>query len=112
MSWLETFIKLSPATAQTIRAPEIPVQFTVDQITTAATKVLNSHLLDYTSADISPVARLHTPMPFRSSNSHFRSAVMLEPGRAFGLADDLVSPALDKFCSSNHLASERLIYDR
>ena len=83
-----------------MRAPERPDAISLDHIAEAATGLGQSPFLDRTSADINTVSRLHTPQPFGLCNTRFRSAVMLEPGRPFGLANDFECPALDHFCTA------------
>jgi len=100
MSWLESLSEISRAIIQNLRAPDRPAKILVSQLVEAAEKIVPSRFLDRKSADINTVSRLHAPRPFESSNRHFRSAVILEPGKAFGLADALECPALDQICSS------------
>lgn len=83
-----------------MRAPDRPAEITISQLVEAACGIVPSQFRDRKSADINTVARLQTPEPFRSSNARFRSAIILKPGKAFGLADALECPALDQICTS------------
>lgn len=100
MSWLADISEISKAIVRTVRSPDRPAEITIKQIVEAAVKIAPSQFRDHKSADINTVARLQTPKPFRSANARFRSAIILEPGKAFGLANDLECPALDQFCTS------------
>jgi len=100
MSWSAGLSELSRAIVRTMRAPERPVAVSLDDIFEAGLSLGPSPFLDRTSADINTVSRLHTSRPFHLSNTRFRSAVMLKPGRAFGLANDLECPALNHFCTA------------
>ncbi len=103
MSWFETPLEIAKAIAHTMRAPERPAKASINQIVDALERIAPSQFLDYQSADINTVARLHSLTPFGYSSHQFRSAIMLEPGRAFGLANDLVCPALENFCLTKEL---------
>jgi hypothetical protein len=83
-----------------MRAPERPDAISLDHIAEAATGLGQSPFLDRSCADINTVSRLHTSQPFRLCNTRFRTAVMLQPGKAFGLANDLDCPALNHFCTA------------
>lgn len=100
MSWLANLSEISKAVLRTVRAPDRPAEITISQLVEAACKIVPSQFRDRKSADINTVARLQTPEPFRSSNARFRSAIILKPGKAFGLADALECPALDQICTS------------
>lgn len=86
-----------------MRAPKLPDAVSLDHIVEAGFSLGFSPYLDRTSADINTVSRLDTSRPFRLSNTRFRSPVILKPGRAFGLANDLECPALDHFCTARSL---------
>src|SRR6476620_10271733 len=98
MPWFEDLAELSKAAVRALRAPDVQARPSISLLNKAAGKIASSHFRDRKSADINTVARLHTPRPFRSSSARFRSAVILKPGKAFGLADDLECPALDQLC--------------
>jgi hypothetical protein len=86
-----------------MRDSERLAEITLEHIAETAANLGHSPFIDRTSADINTVSRLHTSRPFRTSNTRFRSAVILRPGRAFGLADHLDCPSLDNFCTERPL---------
>jgi hypothetical protein len=100
MSWLADLSEISKAIVRTVRAPGRPAKITSSRLVEAANGIVPSPFRDRKSADINTVVRLQTPKPFRSSNARFRSAIMLKPGKAFGLADDLECMAIDQICTS------------
>jgi len=99
MSWFEGLSELSAEVIRAIRGPDCPAKIAIGQLVVAANEVGHCQFLDRTSADINTVARLHSPEPFSSFNEQFRSAVLLKPGKPFGLAAELECPALEQFCS-------------
>lgn len=96
---IENISELSKAVVRTLRPPDRPTKVSIGQLIEAADNLTPSEFRDRNSADINTVSRLHSPEPFSSFNEQFRSAVLLQPGKPFGLAAELECPALEQFCS-------------